>query len=195
MRPSGPPLVLPARPRGSARRSRRARVAAVVALAVVLLVALGAAGAAWVVARHPSAPARLRALAANKLGRARALLPGGPEAFGVAGPAGPRPARLACTPAIAPGARGELRTVAQLAAGERATAVFQWPAGRAGAGAERGALRALATGRGLTAAPLGRRGAVAITADGATLRALVARAPSAPPQLAAAGTRELCVLD
>jgi hypothetical protein len=96
-------------------------------------------------------------------------------------------------PAVAAGAPGELRTVARLAAGERATAVFQWAPGRGAA--ERGALRARAAQRSVAVTPLGSRGAVALTADGATLRDLAARAPGGSAQLAAAGTRELCVLD
>jgi hypothetical protein len=56
-------------------------------------------------------------------------------------------------------------------------------------------VRAYAAARGIPVVALGKRGAIAVTGDGPALRALVAHAPRATTQLAAAGTRELCVLD
>jgi hypothetical protein len=152
--------------------------------AAVALVGAGALGAALLLDRHPGAAARLRALFA----RAEHQV-----ADAVAG-AG-RPPSLACTPAVAVGAPGELRTLGALGPADRATALLRWAPGTAGAGAERQAVRAYAASRGIAVVPLGKRGAVAVTSDGPALRALAARAPRATPQLAAAGTRELCVLD
>jgi hypothetical protein len=163
-------------------------------VAAAALLGVGAAGAAFVLDRHPGAPSRLRALAAGAVRRLTAFLPGAGEAAAAA--VQPRrPARLACTAAVAVGGRGELRPVTTLGAADRATVLFQWAPRSTRADAERRAVRALAAQRCATVVAVGRRGAVATTADGATVRALAARAPGASVQLAAAGTRELCVLD
>lgn len=162
-----------------------------VCAAGLVAVAVGAIATARVLDRHPGAAARLSALAAGGTRRAAAAF-GGDDADG-AQPG--RARRVACVPAVTVGAPGELRPLAGLAAGDRATAIFQWPAGRAGAGPERQAVRTLAAARGVTVAALGRGGAVVATADGPTLRALAARAPAAAVHLAVSGTRELCVVD
>jgi hypothetical protein len=183
-------VLVPVPPRGPAARRRRRAWAVAGAAGALALVAAGAAGAAFVLDRHPGAPARLRALVAGGARRAAALGDGG---AGVSQP--PRPGRLACVPAVTVGRPGELRPLPALGAPDRATALWQWPRGAGSAGRERQALRDLAGARALAVVPVGRGGALAVTADGATPRALAARAPGATAQLAAAGTRELCVLD
>jgi hypothetical protein len=195
-RPTGPPnrpppILVPAAPRGTAARRRRRTRVAVAGAVVLAAVAAGVAAAARGLERRPGAAARISALAAGGKRRAAAAFGGGDDADG---PQPARRGRLACVPAVTVGAPGELRPVATLGPGDRATAIFQWPPASRAAGTERQAVRTLASARGVAVATAGR-GAVVATADGPTLRALAARAPAAAVHLAVAGTRELCVVD
>ena len=180
----------PARPRRS-----RARRVVLALLALTVVGGLAGAAALAVVLRVPEARAYAVTVARGLRDRYRAYRAHAERELQAA----QRPrAVLRCVPARTVGAPGTIPEPEDVPAGAVASALFVWAdAAAPRAGDEIAALRTLVgadAGRDAFRELDGRPRAVALTVRGQTLRAARARAPRADVRLAAAGTRELCLM-